>query len=151
MHTISGNIGLPLGETGFLNLTGEYGNAFPTDRSVQRNDALALINRQRNTAVRQPAQIWGSPEVTDEIKLWANAGYNFDDFTQLYAHGNYVTKQVEGGFYFRNPNTPVAESSGPAWTVRWWNAGLRSRRPRVDHSDPDPASRRLARRAGRRS
>ena len=104
MHTISGNIGLPLGETGFLNLTGEYGNAFPTDRSVQRNDALALM-RSGNTDVRQPAQIWGSPEVSDEIKLWANAGYNFDDFTQLYAHGNYVTKQVEGGFYFRNPNT----------------------------------------------
>ena len=105
MHTISGNIGLPLGETGFLNLTAEYGNALPTDRSVQRNDALALINTQRNTHVREPAQIWGSPEVTDEIKLWANAGYNFDDYTQLYAHGNYVTKQVEGGFYFRNPNT----------------------------------------------
>ncbi len=105
MHTITGNIGLPLGETGFLNLTGEYGNAFPTDRSVQRNDALALINRQGNTSVREPAQIWGSPEVSDEIKLWANAGFNFDDFTQLYAHGNYVTKQVEGGFYFRNPNT----------------------------------------------
>ena len=105
MHTISGNIGLPLGETGFLNLTGEYGNAMPTDRSVQRNDALALINTQRNTHVRAPAQIWGSPEVSDEIKLWANAGYNFDDYTQLYAHGNYVTKQVEGGFYFRNPNT----------------------------------------------
>ncbi len=105
MHTISGNIGLPLGETGFLNLTGEYGNALPTDRSVQRNDALALINRQGNRSVRQPAQIWGSPEVSDEIKLWANAGYNFDDYTQLYAHGNYVSKQVEGGFYFRNPNT----------------------------------------------
>ena len=104
MHTISGNIGLPLGETGFLNLTGEYGNALPTDRSVQRNDAIALM-RSGNTSVRQPAQIWGSPEVSDEIKLWANAGYNFDDYTQLYAHGNYVTKQVEGGFYFRNPNT----------------------------------------------
>ena len=104
MHTITGNIGLPLGETGFLNLTGEYGNAFPTDRSVQRNDAIALM-RSGNTSVRQPAQIWGSPEVSDEIKLWANAGFNFDDFTQLYAHGNYVTKQVEGGFYFRNPNT----------------------------------------------
>ncbi len=104
-HTISGNIGLPLGETGFLNLTGEYGNTLPTDRSVQRNDALALINTQRNTHVREPAQIWGSPEVSDEIKLWANAGYNFDDYTQLYGHGNYVTKQVEGGFYFRNPNT----------------------------------------------
>ena len=105
MHTIAGNIGLPLGATGFLNLTGEYGNTLPTDRSVQRNDAIALRDRQGNSHVREPAQIWGSPEVSDEIKLWANAGYNFDDYTQLYAHGNYVTKQVEGGFYFRNPNT----------------------------------------------
>ncbi|MCY4573318.1 MAG: TonB-dependent receptor [Gemmatimonadetes bacterium] len=105
MHTISGNIGLPLGETGFLNLTGEYGNALPTDRSVQRTDALALINQEKNSSVRTPAQIWGAPEVSDEIKLWANAGHNFDDYTQLYSHGNYVSKQVEGGFYFRNPNT----------------------------------------------
>ena len=105
MYTLSGNVGLPLGETGFLNLTGEYGSALPTDRSVQRNDALALINSQGNSSVREPAQIWGSPEVSDEIKLWANMGYNLDDYTQIYSHGNYVSKQVEGGFYFRNPNT----------------------------------------------
>ncbi len=105
MNTLTGNIGLPLGENGFLNVTGEYGNALPTDRSVQRNDAIALIQQQGNTAVRQPAQIWGSPEVSDEIKLWANTGYLFSDNMQFYGHGNYVTKTVEGGFYFRNPNT----------------------------------------------
>ena len=104
MYTLSGNVGLPLGETGFLNLTGEYGNAMPTDRSVQRNDALALM-QAGNRSVRRPAQIWGSPEISDEIKLWANMGYNLDDYTQIYSHANYVTKQVEGGFYFRNPNT----------------------------------------------
>ncbi|MCY3545337.1 MAG: TonB-dependent receptor, partial [Gemmatimonadetes bacterium] len=105
MYTLSGNIGLPLGETGFLNLTGEYGNALPTDRSVQRDDAIALINVQGNNSVRDPAQIWGSPEVSDEIKLWANTGYVFGDQMQFYGHGNYVSKTVEGGFYFRNPNT----------------------------------------------
>ncbi|MYJ17284.1 MAG: TonB-dependent receptor, partial [Gemmatimonadetes bacterium] len=104
MYTLSGNIGLPLGETGFLNLTGEYGNALPTDRSVQRDDAIALIN-SGNNSVRDPAQIWGSPEVSDEIKLWANTGYVFGDQMQFYGHGNYVSKTVEGGFYFRNPNT----------------------------------------------
>ena len=34
MYALSGNVGLPLGKTGFLNLTGEYGNAKPTDRST---------------------------------------------------------------------------------------------------------------------
>ena len=104
MYTLSGNVGLPLGETGFLNLTGEYGNANPTDRSTQREDALALLGAG-NTSVRSPAQIWGSPEVSDELKLWANMGYVFDNEMQVYAHGNYVSKQVEGGFYYRNPGT----------------------------------------------
>ena len=104
MYTLSGNIGLPLGETGFLNLTGEYGNANPTDRSTQRLDALALLGAG-NMAVRSPAQIWGSPQVSDEFKLWANTGYLFSDNLQFYGHGNYVSKQVEGGFYFRNPGT----------------------------------------------
>ena len=104
LMSISGNAGMPLGERGFFNVTGEYGNAWPTDRSVQRNDALALIS-EGNTAVRQPAQIWGSPKISNEIKLWANTGYLVGDNTQAYAHGNYLSKTGEGGFYFRNPNT----------------------------------------------
>ena len=105
MYSLAGNVGLPLGETGFLNLTGEYGNSNPTDRSVQRNDALALIHHQGNQSVRQPAQIWGSPQVSNDLKLWANTGYLFSDALSFYGHGNYASKQVEGGFYFRNPNT----------------------------------------------
>ncbi len=105
MYSIAGNVGLPLGENGFLNLTGEYGNSNPTDRSVQRDDALALINRQGNSSVRNPAQVWGSPDISNEVKLWANTGYLFSQAASLYGHGNFVRKQVEGGFYFRNPNT----------------------------------------------
>ena len=104
VYTLSGNVGLPLGEAGFLNLTGEYGNANPTDRSTQRNDALALL-ASGNSSVRVPAQVWGAPQVSNELKLWANMGYLFNDNLQLYSHGNYVSKQVEGGFYFRNPGT----------------------------------------------
>ncbi len=43
-YTFAGNVGLPLGDDGFLNLTLEYGNQDPTDRSVQRADAQALID-----------------------------------------------------------------------------------------------------------
>ena len=104
MYSLSGNIGLPLGATGFLNLTGEYGNASPTDRSTQRGDALALL-AAGNTGVRSPAQIWGSPQVSNELKLWANTGYPLNDDIRFHGHGGYVSKQVEGGFYFRNPGT----------------------------------------------
>ena len=104
MYTVSGNIGLPLGENGFLNLTGEYGNTNNTDRSTQRDDATALI-AAGNTHVRAPAQIWGSPRISNEIKVWANMGYLLGGDKSFYSHGNYVSKQVEGGFYFRNPGT----------------------------------------------
>ena len=104
MYTLSANFGLPLGESGFVNLTGEYGNADPTDRSVQRNDARKLI-ASGNSDVRTPAQIWGSPTVSNDFKLWANSAYVFRNNLSFYGHGNYASKQVEGGFYFRNPNT----------------------------------------------
>ena len=102
--SVAGNIGLPWGENGFVNVSAEFGAADPTNRSVQRDDAAALI-AAGNTAVRNPAQIWGSPEIEDDIKLWANFGYLIDGGQQFYGHANRVSKTVTGGFYFRNPNT----------------------------------------------
>ena len=52
--TYAGNVGMPLGENGFVNLSFESGNSDPTDRSVQRGDATDLI-AAGNTAVRKPA------------------------------------------------------------------------------------------------
>ena len=105
MHTVAGNVGLPIGQSGFLNLTGEYGRAMATDRSVQRGDALALVLAD-NTSVREPAQIWGSPEVSNDIKLWTNAGYSLlGGIGHAYLHGNFARKQVEGSSHFQNPNT----------------------------------------------
>jgi iron complex outermembrane receptor protein len=101
---IAGNTGLPLGQHGFLNVTGEFAGSDPTDRSVQRDDA-ALLTSVGNTAVKNPAQIWGSPKIEDDIKVWANTGYLFSGGQQLYGLGNYVSKKVTGGFYYRNPNT----------------------------------------------
>ncbi len=84
----AGNLGLPWGQFGFLNLSGEFTTSKPTDRSVQRADATALISRG-NTNVRHPAQIWGSPDIDDDVKLWANFGNVFGS-TQFYGHANYA-------------------------------------------------------------
>ncbi len=70
----AGNVGLPLGDTGFANLSFEYGDAGPTDRSVQRADAAALA-AAGNTAVADPAQPWGDPTSEDDLKLFGNFGY----------------------------------------------------------------------------
>ena len=101
--TIAGNAGLPLGNTGFVNLSMEYGNADPTNRSVQRADAAALI-AAGNTHVADPAQIWGNPTIEDDLKLFANFGTGGDRAAEFYGHANYAEKKVTEGFYFRNPN-----------------------------------------------
>ena len=109
--TYSANVGMPLGEDGFANLSFEYGNSDPTDRSVQRGDASALI-AAGNRAVRDPAQIWGSPEERDNAKFFGNFGKLVGESTQVYAHTNYASRKVTGGFFFRNPNTRGAVFSG---------------------------------------
>ena len=58
-----------------------------------------------NDDVRDPAQIWGSPEIDDDLKLFGNFGYLFGNGLQFYGHTNYARKKVTGGFFFRNPNT----------------------------------------------
>ena len=116
--TLSGNIGLPLTDAGFLNLSGEIYQVDPTGRSVQRADAQGLIDAG-NTAVRQPAaQIWGAPEVRDDYKLFANAGIDVGAASELYAFGNYSQRTVEGGFFFRNPHTRGGVFRGDAGTVK---------------------------------
>ena len=102
-YQIAGNVGLPLFNNGFANLSLEYGNADPTDRSVQRADAAALI-AAGNTDVRDPAQIWGNPTIDDEVKLFANVGVPFSDLLEVYGYANYAEKKVTEGFYFRHPN-----------------------------------------------
>ena len=102
--TIAANVGMPLMTDGFLNLSGEFKQADPTTRSVQRADAQGLINAGNN-AVRQPAaQIWGAPEIRGDYKLFANLGVP-TGVGELYAFGNYARRTVEGGFFFRNPHT----------------------------------------------
>ena len=105
--TFAGNVGLPLGENGFANLSVEFGSSDPTDRSVQRDDAAGLI-AAGNSFVANPAQVWGSPEVEDDLKFWGNFGHLSESGKQFYAHTNYQSKTVTGGFYFRNPNTRSA-------------------------------------------
>ena len=104
MVQLSGNIGMPLSENGFINLSAEYRTADPTSRSVQRDDAAALI-AAGNTYVADPAQIWGSPEIKHDVKLFANLGLELNDNAEAYMFGNYAEREVEGGFYYRNPQT----------------------------------------------
>lgn len=102
-YLFAGNLGLPLTEAGFVNLSLEYGESDATSRSVQRDDAAALA-AAGNDFVNNPAQIWGSPNVNNNIKTFFNLGLSLAGQTGFYAFGNYASKETDGGFYFRNPN-----------------------------------------------
>ena len=101
--TLAVNQGFAFGDDGFLNLTAELTEAEATDRSVQRADAASLILAGVQN-VGTPAQVWGTPEIDGDIKLWANFGTEFGNGTELFGNANYNTKEVTGGFYYRNPS-----------------------------------------------
>jgi iron complex outermembrane recepter protein len=111
---VQANVGLPIpvGEGGFLNISGRFGETDATIRSVQRDDAAALI-AAGNTAVANPAQIWGQPNINDDLSLYANMAVPFSDQVEFYAFGNYAERQVEGGFFFRNPTNRGGVFAGP--------------------------------------
>ena len=119
--TFAANAGLPLTDAGFANLSFEFKEADPTSRSAQRGDAQDLIDAG-NSNVRQPAaQIWGAPEISGDFKLFGNFGLDLGNGSEVYAFGNWAERQVEGGFYYRNPHTrggvfrgPVLDANGDA-------------------------------------
>lgn len=100
---VAANIGLPLGTNGFANLSFEFSESDSTSRSAQRADAQALIDAG-NTAVENPAQVWGQPEIKDSIKFFANTGLDITDSVSAYFFGNYASREIDGGFFYRNPN-----------------------------------------------
>ena len=101
----AGNVGLPLGPRGFANLSLEYGNANPTDRTAPRRDAVALIAAGNPHVRSERAQRWGDPDVDDDLKAFGNFGYALPAGVELYAHTNYASKKVTQSFFFRNPNS----------------------------------------------
>lgn len=110
--SVGGNIGLPLTDRGFVNISAEYGETDATSRSAQRDDAAALI-AAGNTAVLDPAQIWGQPNVDENFTIFVNSGLELSDQAELYAFGNYSGRTTDGGFFFRNPTNRPGVFGGP--------------------------------------
>ncbi|MFT6777421.1 MAG: iron complex outermembrane receptor protein [Paraglaciecola sp.] len=100
---VAGNIGMPFTRDGFANLSFQYKNADATSRSVQRPDAAAFGAAGLNVA--NPAQIWGSPEINNDISIFGNIGLDLGNDKEFYMFGNYSERDVRGGFYYRNPHT----------------------------------------------
>ncbi len=105
-----GNIGLPLGDGGFVNLSLEYTDNDALSRGVQRADAQALID-SGITEVGQDspfgdaplAQTWGRPE-TSGVRFFYNAGFELGGNRTLYSHGGYADTDGRYRFFYRTPD-----------------------------------------------
>ena len=61
----------------------------------------------------QKFRIWGRPIVDDDMKIFVNFGADLGGGTEMYGYTNYNSKNVDGGFFFRNPtNRPGVFADG---------------------------------------
>lgn len=127
----SANVGLPLTDAGFINLTAEYSTSDITSRGNARPDAEAIagIVGQDLVPLGGLGQRWGDPDV-EALKFLVNAAVDLSERLELYGFGTYMDNTTVSDFFYR---TPVLDPS----------AGIAARTTLQIDSDgdflPDPA------------
>ncbi len=113
---IAANAGLPIGDTGFVNISAEYWDNEALSRGVQRPDAQALIDAGvTGVGADSPfgdeplVQSWGRPE-TNGARLFINSGFDLTDTAQFYVHGNYADTEGRYRFFYRAGATDTVGS-----------------------------------------
>ncbi|MFO6430681.1 TonB-dependent receptor plug domain-containing protein [Erythrobacter sp. W302b] len=101
---VSGNIGLPLGPEGFLNITAEYRDRADTNRAgydPRRNYSQSGALDPRELTLDRRYHRYGDPE-TEDLNIVVNMGIPLDENVEFYAFGSYGTRDAESaGFYRR--------------------------------------------------
>jgi len=98
-YKVALNVGLPLTEKGFLNLSGEYTFNEELKRGRQHVDAIGL------EGAPDPVMNWGRPESSGFRSIW-NAGIEVADNIELYSFGNFSDTYGDYSFFYRSPNRP---------------------------------------------
>ena len=101
-HAVAANAGLPVGASGFANLSIEYGGSQPTNRAVQTDEAAAVAG------VRDTAYVWGRPRLSNDLKTFVNMALPpLSKFALTpYGHGGYAERRLSSAFYYRSPHSP---------------------------------------------
>ncbi|MEM8497675.1 MAG: TonB-dependent receptor, partial [Pseudomonadota bacterium] len=106
---LGGNIGLPLGTNGFVNLSVEHVDNDALSRGIQRQVAQDLIDSGvEGVGADAPfgdapfVQTWGRPE-TRGTRWFVNSAYELENGDELYAFGNNANTFGRYRFFYRNP------------------------------------------------
>jgi iron complex outermembrane receptor protein len=108
---VGANIGLPLGDGGFVNATIDWVDNDALSRGIQRPDAQALIDAGV-PGVGQDApfgdapltQTWGRPQ-TDGVRVFVNAGFELSSSAELYTRFSLAETDGRYRFFYRNGET----------------------------------------------
>ncbi|MBB4210493.1 iron complex outermembrane receptor protein [Rhodothalassium salexigens DSM 2132] len=117
------NLGLPLGDRGFVNVSVEAVTSEATSRSQQYvsgsfsvadflaeagPDSAFAINLREVHAFddKDVVQPWGQPGA-EALRSFVNAGFTVSDALELYLFGNYSKSKSAGAFFYRFPGNPV--------------------------------------------
>lgn len=121
---IAGNVGLPLGEKGFFNLSVEHYDQEITAPGGQRAGAFLLSQRQPNLGIKNPANSIGDPDINANRGFF-NAGWDVGDTGEIYAFGNYGVSDSEIAFNWRQPVaiTGAPDKNGNGNTTTYNRAG----------------------------
>nr|WP_315459443.1 TonB-dependent receptor [uncultured Sphingorhabdus sp.] len=102
-YTFASNFGLPVGDSGYLNVTAEYKDRSPTNRSgpdIRRNYFNA--GDPREATFNRYAHRYGDG-VSKDLNFFMNAGYEFSESAEFYTFGSYGVRDGNGaGFYRRS-------------------------------------------------
>jgi iron complex outermembrane receptor protein len=102
--TLSGWVGLPLGESGFLTITGEYLDQEETVRTApdwRPQYTLAAPFDPRELTINRYNAWYGEPRI-EQYTLFANAGYDLSNGVELYGWASYQNRDsISAGFFRR--------------------------------------------------
>lgn len=127
---VTGNLGLPLGDSGFINGTFEYTSQNQVNRGKQYCNVgipnqspgfcvttYAAANPSYGALIHDYVQKWGQPDA-EALRGVVNAGYDLSDTLSVYAFANYSKSSATEYFNYRPPvsnavnATPIRQQDG---------------------------------------
>ena len=105
-YQVAANVGVKLGDSGFINVTGEYNKDEQTSRGATRPTAVAFANENPTLASQLPhfplpAQIWGNSP-SEGYKFVLNSAFELSDNMKFYMLGNLAHSKADQSFNFRS-------------------------------------------------
>ena len=101
--TLAANFGVPVGDTAYVNVTAEYKDRDPTNRSgPDLRRQYSGVGDPRETTFDRYSHRFGDGK-SEDVNLFVNTGVDVGTSFELYAFGSYGNRKANGaGFYRRS-------------------------------------------------